>query len=93
MRKHRYPKPKQVGILCAALTHFLMLDEPLKAIRSESEKGTPNVRIMGTTNEHRWMVDVYAGDFFCIFAGGRMPETCKTVQGVIAYLKKYLYET
>ena len=88
-KKPRYPKPQDVALVVRQL-EAVPKDMPLSAGWRESEKGTPNFRIATQTNEQKWSVDIYAGQYYIVRVGDRLTEECTTVSAILLYLYRML---
>ena len=87
--RQRYPKVKDIGFVHRTL-QLIRVDTPITGGWRESEKGVPNFRFQGQSNESRWTVDVYAGDYYIVRVGDRLTEECTSVQSILLYLYRML---
>jgi hypothetical protein len=85
----RYPKVKDIAFAQRMLA-LIPVDMPLSGGWRESDKGVPNFRFQGQTNEVRWTVDIYAGKFFTAQVADRLMEQCDSLQSVLLYLHRML---
>ena len=65
-----------------------MHTKPYHGVR-ESYRGVINYRIMSSTNEREWMVDVYHGEWFVVTARG-YTQGCPSVPSAIGHLRRML---
>lgn len=85
----RFPKVKDIAFVQRTLD-LVPTDAPLSGGWRESEKGVPNFRFLGQTNQIRWTVDVYAGKFYTAQVGDRLMEQCDSLPSVLMYLFRML---
>ena len=62
--------------------------EPYHGIR-ESFRGVINYRIMSSTNDREWTVDVYHGEWFVVTVRG-FAQPCPSVPSAIGHLRRML---
>lgn len=82
----RYPRKKDVAVAIRTLQSALIMDREPRGEWRTSHSGAPNYRVTCMTRDKTWLIDIYAGSFYCAQVANLSMETFTDLRSLVRYV-------